>query len=180
MGWVPYDPTFGVPEAAPRPASLFIAGELWPAMKRFLADAVPEPVKALLVHAARGAGVVVRGLRGVWPIVLGLLALVFVPLAGRRRRRRRGPAPPAALGAYLALTDALAQRGHPLIEHATPREYLAGVTADPRIERTVAADAEVVVATLERDRFSGRPAADADLDRAREAAARVRELVARG
>jgi hypothetical protein len=36
-----------------------------------------------------------------------------------------------------------------------------------------------VVATLERDRFSGRPAPDADLERARAAVAIVRRLVSR-
>ena len=52
------------------------------------------------------------------------------------------------------------------MEHATPREYLRGVSADPAIERAVVDEAEVVVATLERDRFCGRPAPDADLERA--------------
>ncbi len=96
-----------------------------------------------------------------------MVALLALAIAVRRRRRSQGPAQPAALGAYLDLTDALAPRGHPMIEHATPREYLRGVSADPAIERAVVTQAEVVVATLERDRFSGRPAADADLDRAR-------------
>ena len=83
------------------------------------------------------------------------------------------------MGAYLDLAQALATRGHPLVEHATPREYLHQVTKDPAIERAIVSEAEVVVATLERDRFSGRPAADADLARARQAVVHVRELVAR-
>ena len=74
----------------------------------------------------------------------------------------------------------LAPRGHPLVEHATPREYLRGVSADPAIERAVVVEAELVVATLERDRFSGRPAPDAELDRARAAVGNVRRLVSRG
>jgi hypothetical protein len=53
------------------------------------------------------------------------------------------------------------------------------VSADPAIERRVVVEAELVVATLERDRFSGHPAPDADLDRARAAVTTVRELVSR-
>jgi hypothetical protein len=114
-----------------------------------------------------------------WPVVLVVVALLSTLVAARRRRRSRAPAQAAALGAYLDLTDALASRGHPLVEHATPREYLRGVSADPAIERQVVVEAELVVATLERDRFSGRPAPDADLERARAAVASVRELVSR-
>ena len=72
----------------------------------------------------------------------------------------------------------LADRGHPLVDHATPREYLRSIATDPAIERAIVEEAEVVVSTLERDRFSGRPAADADLLRARDAVVHVRELVA--
>ena len=108
-----------------------------------------------------------------------MLALLALFVTSRRRRRARAPSQAAALGAYLDLTDVLAPRGHPLVEHATPREYLRGVSADPAIERAVVDEAEVVVATLERDRFSGRPAPDADLERARAAVATVRELVSR-
>jgi hypothetical protein len=179
VGWVPYDPTFGVPDATPAPASLFIGRDLLPAIGRFLANAIPAPVKDLLRHAVQGAAIVGRRIVRAWPLALAVLVGLGLTAVALRRRRSRAPVQPVALGAYLDLTAALAERGHPLVEQATPREYLAGVTADPRIERSVAADAEVVVATLERDRFSGRPAADADLDRAREAAARVRERVAR-
>jgi hypothetical protein len=108
-----------------------------------------------------------------------MLALMAVVMMTRRRRRSRAPSQAAALGAYLDLTEALASRGHPLVEHATPREYLQGVSADPAIERGVVVEAELVIATLERDRFSGRPAPDADLDRARAAVTIVRGLVSR-
>lgn len=179
IGWVQYDPTFGVPEAAPHPSSRFIAGEVLAAVGRFVSRVVPEPVKRLFHDAAGGLGVVWNRLRSFWPLVVGLLALAVGMLVVRRRRRARGPAQPVALGAYLDLAQALASRGHPLVEHATPREYLHRVTKDPAIERAIVSEAEVVVATLERDRFSGRPAADADLARSRRAVAHVRELVAR-
>ncbi len=179
IGWVPYDPTFGVPEAAPHASSRFIGGEVLAAVGRFVSSAVPEPVKKLVRDAGRGMGIVWDGLVRAWPVVLVVLALAVMLLAARRRRRSRAPVQAAALGAYLDLTEVLAPRGHPLVEHATPREYLRGVSADPAIERKVVAEAELVVATLERDRFSGRPAPDADLDRARAAVKTVRDLVAR-
>jgi transglutaminase-like putative cysteine protease len=179
IGWVPYDPTFGVPEAAPHPSSRFIGGEVLAAVGRFLSTAVPQPVKDLFRNAAHGIGVVWGGLRGVRSIlILGVLGpLVWALL--RRRRRSRLPTQTLALGAYLDLTRVLASRGHPMMEHATPREYLRRVSADPAIERAVVSEAEVVVATLERDRFSGRPAADADLARSLAAVTRVRDLAAR-
>jgi transglutaminase-like putative cysteine protease len=181
IGWVQYDPTFGVPEAAPNASSRFIAGEVLAAVGRFVSNVVPEPVKRLFRDAATGLGVVGNRLMSVWPLVVGLLALAsaVAVLIVRKRLRARAPAQPVALGAYLDLARALAIRGHPLVEHATPREYLHGVTEDPAIERVIVSEAEVVVATLERDRFSGRPAADADLARAKQAVAHVRELVAR-
>lgn len=179
IGWVPYDPTFGVPEAAPHGGSRFIGGEVLAALGRFLSDVVPDSLKQLMGDAGRGIGVVWHDLVHAWPVALALLALLALGLVVRRRRRSLGPAQPAALGAYLDLADALAPCGHPLIEHATPREYLRGVSSDPAIERAVVTQAEVVVATLERDRFSGRPAPDADLDRARAAVETVRELVTR-
>ncbi len=179
IGWVPYDPTFGVPDAAPRPASRFIAGEVLKAVGRFISEAVPAPVKRLFHDLVGGLAALRDDAARTTPILLGLGALVAILLIHRRRRRARRPGQPVALGAYLDLTVALAPHGHPLVEHATPREYLLEVTKDPAIERAIVAEAQVVVSTLERDRFSGRPAADADLTRACEAVAHVRELVAR-
>jgi protein-glutamine gamma-glutamyltransferase len=180
IGWVPYDPTFGVPEAAPHPSSRFIGGEVLAAVGRFLSTAMPEPLKELFRNAGHGIEIVWAGLRGVRSLpTLGVLGLLVWAFIVRRRRRSRLPTQPVALRAYLDLTQALTPRGHPLMEHATPREYLRRVAADPAIERAVAAEAEVVVTTLERDRFSGRPAADADLARSLAAVNRVRDLVAR-
>jgi transglutaminase-like putative cysteine protease len=177
VGWVPYDPTFGVPDAAPRPASRFIGGEVLAALGRFVSDAVPEPVKRLFHDLAGGLAVLRDHAVGALPPLIVVGTVVGLLLWRRRRRRSRRPGQPVALGAYLDLTDVLADRGHPLVEHATPREYLQAIAKDPAIERAIVEEAEVVVSTLERDRFSGRPAADADLVRAREAVVTVRELV---
>ncbi len=179
IGWVAYDPTFGVPAAAPHASSRFIGAEVIAAVGRFMSSIVPESVKGLIRDAGRGIGVVWDGLVRAWPVVLATSLVAGLALRARRRRRRRAPPQVVALGAYLDLTSVLAPHGHPLVAHATPREYLRGVSADPRIERQVVAEAEVVIATLERDRFSGRPAPDADLDRARAAVVHVRELVSR-
>ncbi len=179
IGWVPYDPTFGVPEAAPHASSRFIGGEVLAAVGRFLSGAIPGSVKSLFRDAGSGMGIVRDGMLRAWPVVLVVLAILVLLVRARLRRRSRAPAQAAALGAYLDLTEVLAPLGHPLVEHATPREYLRGVSADPAIERAVAFEAELVVATLERDRFSGRPAPDADLDRARAAVTTVREIVSR-
>ena len=51
IGWVPYDPTFGVPEAAPHGSSRFIGGEVLAAMGRFLSSVIPDSVKQLVRDA---------------------------------------------------------------------------------------------------------------------------------
>ena len=177
VGWVPYDPTFGVPDAAPRPASRFIAGDVLAALGRLVSRVVPEPVKRLFHDLVGGLAVLRDRAVGALPSLIVVGAVIGLLLWRRRRRRSRRPGQPVALGAYLDLTDVLADRGHPLVEHATPREYLEAIAKDPAIERSIVEEAEVMVSTLERDRFSGRPAADVDLLRAREAVVNVRELV---
>ncbi|MGZ4110712.1 MAG: transglutaminase TgpA family protein, partial [Actinomycetota bacterium] len=179
VGWVQYDPTFGVPSASPSAGSRLIGGEVIKAIGRFLSHAIPQPVKDVLRHAMGGLGVVWHDVRRAWPLAVGVFGLLAGIVLARRRRRSHGPPQPVALGAYFDLTEVLAARGHPLVEHATPREYLRRVAADPAVEREIVAETEVVVATLERDRFSGRPAADADLARARQAVANVRGLLVR-
>ena len=111
IGWVPYDPTFGVPEAAPHASSRFIGGEVLAAVGRFLSSVIPDSVKQLVRDAGSGIGVVWDGLVRAWPVALAVLALLALAIGIRRRRRSQGPAQPAALGAYLDLTEALAPRG---------------------------------------------------------------------
>ncbi len=180
-GWVPYDPTFGVPVADPGVASRFMAGPVFAAIARFL-GATPEPVKAAargLAHAIATAG---RGALAAWPFVL-LAAMIMTVVAalGRRRRRARafGSPPTGAEAAFEELRAALAPVGHDRDPSETPSEYLASVTADPALASAVVEAAELVVRTFERARFAPRDArpTEADVVRARAAAARIAELV---
>ena len=102
IGWVPYDPTFGVPEAAPHASSRFIGGEVLAAIGRFLSSVMPEPVKQLIRDVGSGVGVV-------WD---GLVPRVARRAGGARadRARDRRPASsraqaPGAAGRARALTS---------------------------------------------------------------------------
>ena len=61
LGWVPYDPTFGVPAAAPGVASRFMAGPVFAAVGRFLSRVTPEPAKRAVGASIRAVGGVMRG-----------------------------------------------------------------------------------------------------------------------
>ena len=101
IGWVPYDPTFGVPEAAPHASSRFIGGEVLAAVGRFLSTAVPDSVKKLVRDAGRGIGVVWDGLVRAWPVVArrrcapraGAADGAPSPASARAGRRQRPSAP---------------------------------------------------------------------------------------
>jgi len=180
-GWVGYDPTFGVPAAEPGVASRFMAGPVFAAIGRFL-GATPEPIKDAvrgLGHAVTLAG---RGALASWPSVLvgAVIAALVVALARRRRRiRALGPPPTGAEAAFEELRAALAEAGHDRDPSETPSEYLASVAADPALAATVVEVAELVVRTFERARFApeGARPSEADVVRARAAAAHVAELV---
>jgi len=178
-GWVPYDPTFGVPAAMPGFSSRFVAPEVFRAIGRFLASVTPAPVKEL----ARGVGSILaaaaRGVYGSGPVAaaafIGLLIAAFG--LGRRRRRARahGPPPTGTAKAFSQLARAMAERGHPRLEHQTPEEFLSSLR--PFLPGEVLADAEEVVRSFERDRFSGAELEDEDVEAALAAARRVRERV---
>jgi Transglutaminase-like superfamily/Domain of unknown function (DUF4129) len=180
VGWVPYDPTFGVPSLADDRSPRFITGEVLAAIGRFVASVTPEPVKRVVGAIAgfvREAGL---GLVRAWPVTLGLLAisgLAALALRRWRRRRRRGPRPTGAAAAFASLEAALVPAGHRRDDHETPSEYLDALSADPAVAAEVVRAAELVVRTFEAERFSGRAPTPDELARADEAAGRVRELV---
>ena len=180
VGWVPYDPTFGVPEASTPAFSRFMAGPVFAAIGRFLKTSVPEPMKRAFGAAV---GSVVSAARwGVreWPFAGAMIAMgALAGLAWRRFRRRRASGPPAtgAAAAFVELSDALAAAGHVRAEHETPGEYLRAVRRDRDLDVQVVRAAEQVIRTFERERFAARKPEDAEVAGALAAAARARTLV---
>jgi hypothetical protein len=175
VGWIAYDPTFGVPAVDPGWWDRFVAAEVLRQIGRFLAGAVPEPVKhamGALGHAVASAASVAAD---AWPIVaaLGIVgALVVTGVRRRRRRRARGPAPDGAALAFVELEEAMRVRGHPRREPQTPDEFFVELPLDP-VER---AEAELVVRAFERERFAATRPSEAETRAALEA---VRRLAAR-
>jgi transglutaminase-like putative cysteine protease len=182
VGWVPYDPTFGVPEAAPSAASRFMAGPVFAAIGRFVSTVVAPPRNAAAGTAARAVADAGALVLRVWPILLGaLFALGFALVAARRVRRRRGAVEAATPmeAAFLGLTDTLEHAGHARAPHTTPSEYLDELGRDSMLAAEVIAAAEIVVRTFERERFALTKPTERDVAEAREACARVRTLVGR-
>jgi hypothetical protein len=177
LGWAPYDPTFGVPVTNTSLAGNFIAGPVFAAIARFVGRTVPGPVR----RAAAALGKAGARAVGSWPVLLALV-LAGIAIAGIHRWRRRTRADPRSVGAAAAfadLEDALARAGHPRVEHQTPSELLLEVTADRSLDGEITTAAQLVVRVFERERFSAEVPASSEVMRARAAAARVRELVAK-
>ena len=181
IGWVPYDPTFGVPQAAPGVASRFMAGPVLAALGRFARDVVPAPLKSAAVGVGRSVAAAGGLALRAWPIAAALLVLTGFALTMARRVRRRSRAGPSTPGeeAFLGLVEALGPVGHTRSPQATPSEFLDGVSADDALGADVIDAAEIVVRTFERERFAAAKPSDAELGRARVAADRVRTLVGR-
>jgi transglutaminase-like putative cysteine protease len=179
VGWVPYDPTFGVPavpDAWGSPMGADLAS--WAAAQ--LGRAVPSGLRSVAGSVARRivgvAGVLGRG----WPVAL-LAALAAAGVVFVRRRRRRTPPGDTIEAAHEELLAALAAAGHPPDPAQTPAEVQALVVRDEALAGEAAASAAFVLETVERARFarpSDRPG-DADATRALASAIRVRELVRR-
>ncbi|HSL10502.1 MAG TPA: transglutaminaseTgpA domain-containing protein [Actinomycetota bacterium] len=183
IGWVPYDPTFGVPPASPSWTTRFAAPEVLRAVGGAIGRVVPESVKV----AAGAAGRLVAHLAGValggWPVALLVAASLAAGVVLIRRRRSRSPTGPAdEVGrAFEDLVDALAGVGHARTPSETPSEFQERVAADRDLDTEVRASSDVVIRTFEARRFAAPDArpSDADVLRARAAAARVSHLVRR-
>jgi transglutaminase-like putative cysteine protease len=175
-GWIPYDPTFGVPPADPGPSGWFVAPQVLRAIGGFLSAAIPQGVR----DAAKSLGRAVAAAAGAWPAVALLVATgVAGAVLVRRRRERRalGPRPTGAARAFADLEAAMAERGRPRAEHQTAREFLASL--GPFLAPDERADARVVVDVFERDRFSGAEPREEDVALALRASGRL-ALGARG
>ena len=183
VGWVPYDPTFGVPPADPSWTTRFAAPEVLGAVGRAIGTAVPRPVKEIVGAAGRAVSDLAGAALAAWPIALVLVGGTAAAIAAYRRRRvrrRHPPTDPIGL-AFEDLVDALAASGHERPAARTPTEVLAEVAADRDLEVEVRVFTDMVVRTFEARRFAPpteRPN-DVEVMRARAAAARVRDLVGR-
>jgi transglutaminase-like putative cysteine protease len=181
-GWLPYDPTFGVPAVERSFASRFPITEVVAAVGAFLRGSTPQPVKAAIGAVGSAATSGLRLVGRTWPAALLVLALVTlaVVLARRGRRRRRARVATDPVGrAFEDLLAALTASGHAHDPGETPREVLAAARATwPDERRDVA---EVVVTTFERSRWAppeDRPDA-AEAGRAADVAAMLRRSSAR-
>ena len=183
VGWVQYDPTFGVPQVATGFGSRFMAGPVFAAIARVVAHVVPEPVKRItgtLVHAVGSVG---RFALDAWPwvMVASAIGVAVAWVARRRRAERRRQPDTIGEAAFLELMEALAHAGHAREPTQTASEYLRDLEADEALAADVIEAAELVVRTYERERF-GSPAvrpSEPETLRARAAAAQVRHLVGR-
>jgi transglutaminase-like putative cysteine protease len=170
VGWVSYDPTFGVPAADPGISGRFIAPEVLSSIGRFFSASIPQPVR----EAAMALGRAISSAARAWPVALGVfaaLALGVVAMRRRRARRALRPSPVGAARAFAELERAMAARGHPRAEHQTAREFLKALR--PYLASEERADANLVVHLFELDAYSGHPIATRDVDSALRAAARV-------
>jgi transglutaminase-like putative cysteine protease len=180
LGWLPYDPTFGVPVVPGGWGSPVGAGLVsWVTAQ--IGSAVPVGVRTAVGTAAHRVTAVFGDGRGpVVPVAAAVLAAGAVGLWLRRRRVRAKPPRPVDLFdvAYDELLAGLSIAGHPSDPARTPDEVLAEVRADPRLAGDLSAHTEDVVTAVRRARFArptDRPA-DADAARAMVAATRVRDL----
>ncbi len=177
VGWVPYDPTFGVPPAAGGLGSRFIAPEVLRAIGNAIVGAVPESIR----RAARAAGSAIASAAKAalvgWPAVVAVVACAAGALAVRRARRRRRPGAPAPSGAAAAFSDlvrAVRPRGLERAASQTPSEFLDALARRTDIALEERRDAELIVRVFERERFSRVSASGEDVEASLAAAQRVR------
>jgi transglutaminase-like putative cysteine protease len=177
VGWVPYDPTFGVP-AVPDAWGSSAGADLVAWAGGQFQDHVPVGVRDAVTGAAGTLFAVVRSVARSWPAVVVVVVAVLLGVALRRRRRRAARAgPPDRIGeAYEDLVATLAAAGHACDPSHTPAEV--GAVADVTFVGEAAKAADTVVTTFQRARYARPPdrPSDADVMRALAAAARVREL----
>jgi transglutaminase-like putative cysteine protease len=172
-GWLQFDPTFGVPDAAGGGGPRWVFGQVLRDVATFVGGLIPESVRDAAKSAGRAiarAGVAVAG---AWPVVAGALALA-VPLAMLlRRRRQRGPPLSPAAEAFVAMCRAFEARGISRPASRTPREHLGRLLAEDPVARREGDAVALIVATFERELFSPSPPGDAELAAARRGLERV-------
>jgi protein-glutamine gamma-glutamyltransferase len=171
VGWVPYDPTFGVPPAAGG-GTRFLLAEVLGALGRAASRAIPDSVKRGVGEAASalatGAHAAGRSPATV-AVTAFLLAAGLLLVRHRRRRDGSGRQPTGAALAYVHLAQALRERGVERRRSQTPSELLAELPAELLAEQLPAvggrsgvpererADAELIVRTFEAERYARTP-----------------------
>ncbi len=176
VGWIAYDPTFGVPpvpDAWGSPMGADLAS--WAATQ--IDRVVPDGVRAVAGSFLSRAFAVVKALARAWPIAI-LGVGIGVAWSMLRRRRRRSPPVDTIAAAHEELLAALDAMGHPPDPSRTPAEVLAIVSGDPRLAGEASDHATTVLGSVERARFArpvDRPT-EAEATRALASATRVREL----
>lgn len=153
VGWMAYDPTFGVPQAGAANTTFMLA----PVAR--LVDVFRTGVIRPVVEAANDA---LRTLPGPGRIAVPFLLAIGVALAIRtfaRRRRHVVREPDPAVDAWLALEDALSARGLRRAPHETPLEF-----AHRLVPLRAQLDADVLDLTERfcRVRYGGRPGAEVE------------------
>ncbi|MEX2393961.1 MAG: transglutaminaseTgpA domain-containing protein [Actinomycetota bacterium] len=138
FGWVPYDPTFGVPDASGANTTFMLA----PLKKiaEFFSSGAMGDIRAFF-------GRVIDAIPGPrWIGVITLLALLLATAEAVRRNlpRRHGTRdrPDPVVDAWLSLEQALADQGWARRPHETPLEFVdrvPGLVADRKELRSIAA-----------------------------------------
>jgi protein-glutamine gamma-glutamyltransferase len=175
LGWVPYDPTFGVPDADPGVTGRFMAGAVFAAVGRFVSRVVPTPVKHVSAAVLGVVGAIAGSLARAWAeATVALLVASLGVLLWRRRRHRPVEAHDEVEAVFLDLEENLASAGMPRAPQQTPGEYLEALWGDPLLGTEVLEAAGVVVRTFEEARFAAIEPGSDELDRARAAVGIVR------
>jgi protein-glutamine gamma-glutamyltransferase len=177
VGWVAYDPTFGVP-AVPGAWGSAIGADLTQWVAAQVGRAVPDGVRLAASSATHRIVAVVGGVADAWPVVLLVAALGIAWSVLRRRRHRRAPPVDTIAAAHEELVIALDAMGHPPDPSKTPAEVLEAVAGDPGVGTEAVDHVTVVLRSVERARFArpGDRPSDAEATRALASAVRVREL----
>jgi protein-glutamine gamma-glutamyltransferase len=181
VGWLPYDPTFGVPAADPSWGAWFAAPQFVAMVGRRVAHAIPHPVKVAIGATGRTIAFSASAVGASWPWIGLVVMLVLVVAFARHRRRRRGVPLDGVGEAFEDLVAALAAAGHPRHPSDTPSELLVGLGSDLVLPDEVRAGATTVVRAFERHRFA-RPderLSPEEVEAVRTTAARVRTHVGR-
>ena len=178
VGWVPYDPTFGVPLADMSWGS-FVGQDVLAAVARVIGEVVPPSVRRAIASSLHTVAGAVGRVGGAWPVPLIAIATLAAIWVARRRRGPRSERPPDEIGrAYEDLLDVLGRAGLTREPSDTPAEVLARAQEDLATPRELVRSAAVVVRTFERARYAPaheRPGPD-EVVRARAEAARARAL----